>query len=70
MDFYQLDTDAQVDRLLELASRALENWTLDADRLDLIKYRENAVFRLMPSISIAAKTLISGSSRSESNWTA
>jgi len=46
MDFYQLDTDAQVDRLLELASRALENWTLDADRLDLIKYRENAVFRL------------------------
>ena len=36
MDFYQLDTDAQVERLEQLAHSALENWTLDADRLDLI----------------------------------
>ena len=46
MDFYQLDTDAQVARLTALAHKALENWALDAGQLELIKYRENAVFKL------------------------
>jgi Ser/Thr protein kinase RdoA (MazF antagonist) len=46
MDFYQLDTDSQVERLAQLARQALGNWGLDAASLDLIKYRENAVFKL------------------------
>ena len=45
-DFYQLDTDAQVARLEQLARDALQHWDLEAAGLDLIKYRENAVFRL------------------------
>jgi Ser/Thr protein kinase RdoA (MazF antagonist) len=49
MDFYQLDTAAQVERLEQLARQALANWELDAGRLDLIKYRENAVFKLTTS---------------------
>lgn len=36
----------QVRVLALLASRALESWDLGAPRLDLVKYRENAVFRV------------------------
>jgi Ser/Thr protein kinase RdoA (MazF antagonist) len=46
MDFYQLDHDAQVSRLMALAHKALEKWALDVGQLELIKYRENAVFKL------------------------
>jgi Ser/Thr protein kinase RdoA (MazF antagonist) len=45
-DFYQLDTDDQVAQLEQLALEALSAWELDVDYLQLIKYRENAVFKL------------------------
>ena len=42
--FDQLAPVAQVERIRRLARAALERWDLDATALDLIKYRENAVF--------------------------
>lgn len=45
-DFYQLDTPAQVAHLEQVARQALTRWDLEVSGLDLIKYRENAVFRL------------------------
>jgi Ser/Thr protein kinase RdoA (MazF antagonist) len=44
--FYQLDTGDQVARLEQLALEVLSEWELDVDHLELIKYRENAVFKL------------------------
>jgi Ser/Thr protein kinase RdoA (MazF antagonist) len=46
-DFYQLDTADQVLRLEQLAYPAMEHWGLTAEHLELIKYRENAVFKLV-----------------------
>jgi Ser/Thr protein kinase RdoA (MazF antagonist) len=44
-DFYKLDLDRQIEKLQQLARAALENWDIGKDaRLNLIKYRENAVF--------------------------
>ncbi len=45
-DFYQLDDAAQADAMAELANSALTYWRLQGSTLDLIKYRENAVFKL------------------------
>ena len=45
-DFYQLDHDAQAHAMAELAAEALPHWGLQGSELDLIKYRENAVFRV------------------------
>ena len=45
-NFYQLDHDAQARAMAELAGEALPAWDLQGCALDLIKYRENAVFRV------------------------
>jgi Ser/Thr protein kinase RdoA (MazF antagonist) len=44
MEFARLSTDEQVAGLHALAAQALQAWDVDAPRLELIKYRENAVF--------------------------
>lgn len=44
MEFAQLSNDEQVARLQTLAECALSAWELETPRLELIKYRENAVF--------------------------
>lgn len=44
-DFYQLDHDAQALAMADLAAAALPHWGLQGSELELIKYRENAVFR-------------------------
>ena len=42
--FQALPTKQQAARLERLAERALREWSLDGARIDLVKYRENAVF--------------------------
>ena len=44
-DFYALDNQGQADCMRALAETALGDWDIGPCRLDLIKYRENAVFR-------------------------
>ena len=46
MDFYSMDATAQAQCMRELASAALGHWGLAATDMHLIKYRENAVFRV------------------------
>ncbi len=48
-DFYALDPDAQEERLRGLARHALCEWRFEAEDLTLIKYRENAVYRVTRS---------------------
>tara|TARA_R110002110_G_scaffold406421_1_gene626557 strand:- start:406781 stop:407806 length:1026 start_codon:yes stop_codon:yes gene_type:complete len=43
-DFYALDDEAQAQAMRVLAESALPQWNLEGSDLDLIKYRENAVF--------------------------
>jgi len=45
-DFFELDVDEQAQRMAGLAREALPAWGLEDSKLDLIKYRENAVFEL------------------------
>ena len=45
-DFYQLDEAAQAQAMAELAAVALPEWGLQGSALELIKYRENGVFRV------------------------
>jgi Ser/Thr protein kinase RdoA (MazF antagonist) len=45
-EFYQLDHDAQARAMRQLAESALVHWGLPHSELELIKYRENAVFRV------------------------
>ena len=45
-DFYQLDEAGQAEAMGVLAREALDQWGLQGSELDLIKYRENAVFKL------------------------
>ncbi len=45
-DFFDLDPQAQAERLAAVGRDALRHWDLQDARLDLIKYRENAVFRV------------------------
>ena len=45
-DFFHIDPEAQVLRLEAAGRDALRNWGIDDASLDLIKYRENAVFRV------------------------
>lgn len=45
-DFYQLSPEEQSSRLRELARRALASWNVGAADIDLIKFRENAVYRV------------------------
>lgn len=46
MDLALLSEAEQVERLRRLAERSLAAWGLTDSRVDLIKYRENAVFRI------------------------
>ncbi len=44
MEFAQLSNDEQVAGLQALAAKAIGAWDIDRPRIELIKYRENAVF--------------------------
>jgi Ser/Thr protein kinase RdoA (MazF antagonist) len=46
-DFNQLDAEKQAQCMAKLAHQAVAEWGMDAAQLDLIKYRENAVFKLV-----------------------
>ena len=43
-DFYSLDNRGQAECMRALAETALTRWNIEARQLELIKYRENAVF--------------------------
>ncbi len=45
-DFYQLSPEKQAERMQTLATQALKSWNIKEARLQLIKMRENAVFRV------------------------
>ncbi len=45
-DFYQLNADQQAEKLTVLARQALRHWNVEQCDPGLIKYRENAVFRV------------------------
>ncbi len=45
-DFYDVAPAEQAERMAAVAARALGAWGLDGARLNLIKYRENAVFEV------------------------
>ena len=47
--FYELTPAQQGERVAALARAALESWGLEARELTLLKYRENAVFRVAAS---------------------
>ena len=47
--FYDLAPEAQGERVALLARAVLGSWGLEARAIDLIKYRENAVFRVAAS---------------------
>ncbi|MFV0276906.1 MAG: phosphotransferase enzyme family protein [Parahaliea sp.] len=46
-NFETLETSEQTRRLTELARTALQHWGFEINELQLIKFRENAVFRLL-----------------------
>ncbi|MEH6469854.1 MAG: phosphotransferase [Halopseudomonas sp.] len=46
-NFYQSTPDEQTQRLRGLAAEALKHWDIECLSLELIKYRENAVYRLV-----------------------
>ena len=48
-DFYELDEAAQTLAMTDLARKALADWGLAGSELELIKYRENAVFKVQTS---------------------
>ena len=45
-DFYGLDANGQAQCMAQLAQVAAAEWAMDVAQLELIKYRENAVFKL------------------------
>lgn len=45
-DFYQLTPEQQSQCLLHLAAKSLRHWSLQGSDLQLVKYRENAVYRI------------------------
>ena len=47
--FYELAPEAQSECVAKLARAALAAWDLEARALELLKYRENAVFRVAAS---------------------
>jgi Ser/Thr protein kinase RdoA (MazF antagonist) len=46
-EFYRASVDEQTSRLRRLALEALKRWGVDGCEPELLKYRENAVFRVM-----------------------
>jgi Ser/Thr protein kinase RdoA (MazF antagonist) len=47
VQFYTLTPEQQAERVARLGRRALAQWGLEPSSLDLLKYRENAVFRVV-----------------------
>ncbi len=47
-DFYSLPPRQQVERYAALAKAAIRRWGLESAAIDLLKHRENAVFRVTP----------------------
>ncbi|WP_261844932.1 phosphotransferase enzyme family protein [Aliamphritea ceti] len=45
-EFYQLSPDQQAEHLALLARHALQHWYIQPESISLIKYRENAVFKV------------------------
>jgi Ser/Thr protein kinase RdoA (MazF antagonist) len=45
-DFFSINPEAQVARLEAASQEALQHWGIDSPALGLLKYRENAVFRV------------------------
>ena len=45
-DFYKLSGEAQCKKLALLAEAAVDQWNLSVESLELIKHRENAVYKL------------------------
>jgi Ser/Thr protein kinase RdoA (MazF antagonist) len=56
--FYELASEAQSECVAKLAREALASWGLEARALELLKYRENAVFRVSASDGNAARACI------------
>lgn len=76
-DFYELDAVGQEARMADLAAVAADHWGIVEPRLDLIKYRENAVFELVTGNGIRYALRIhragyhsDASLRSELQWMA
>jgi len=46
-NFEQLPMDTQITRITELAYEALKQWEMSPESIELIKYRENAVFKVL-----------------------
>lgn len=44
--FYQITPEEQSERLLEMAQTSLRHWAMEDSNLQLVKYRENAVFKV------------------------
>jgi Ser/Thr protein kinase RdoA (MazF antagonist) len=53
-DFFEQDPAVQVERLEAAGHAALREWRIDGASLDLIKHRENAVFRMTAGDRIGA----------------
>ncbi len=51
-DFYRMDDAGQAEAMADLARSALVNWGLQDSALELIKYRENAVFKLTTTAGV------------------
>jgi Ser/Thr protein kinase RdoA (MazF antagonist) len=45
-EFYSLSPDEQTEELTSMAVEALKQWDMDATNIDLIKFRENAVYKI------------------------
>ncbi|WP_315983469.1 phosphotransferase [Aliamphritea spongicola] len=75
-DFYQLTPDQQAERLTLLARHALQHWDLTPESISLIKYRENAVFKVITADNTFALRIhrpgyhSSAALRSELQWMA
>ncbi|UTW01872.1 phosphotransferase [Amphritea atlantica] len=50
--FYEISPAQQCERLQQLAQKALCHWQLDARSIELIKYRENAVFEVVTTAGV------------------
>lgn len=46
-NFEHLPMDIQIERITELAYEALKQWDISPESIELIKYRENAVFKVL-----------------------
>ncbi|WP_296062662.1 phosphotransferase [uncultured Amphritea sp.] len=52
ISFYEISPAQQCERLQQLAQKALRHWQLDPRSIELIKYRENAVFEVVTTAGV------------------